>query len=56
MYRSPSGDYGAPNCLMESEGQYMSIELRTDGFTEGPGFRATHIAVFASPEPRKSGK
>ena len=23
----------------------MTIEMRTDGFTEGPGFRATHTAL-----------
>ena len=24
----------------------MTIEMRTDGFTDGPGFRATFFALF----------
>ena len=42
-----TGDYGAPDCVLKSERQYMTIEMFTDGFTEAPGFRATHIATDA---------
>ena len=31
--------------MLQSEGQYMTIEMSTDGFTQAPGFRATHIAI-----------
>ena len=34
-----------PDCNLRSEGQFMTIEMVTDGFTEASGFRATHIAI-----------
>ena len=40
-----AGDYGVPDCILQSEGQYMSIEMYTDSFIQAPGFRATHIAI-----------
>ena len=41
-----SGDYGGrPDCILQSDGRYMTIEIATDGFTGGSGFRATHIAI-----------
>ena len=45
-YNACSGDYNTPDCVLESEGQNMTIEMRTDGFTEGPGFRVTFFALF----------
>ena len=32
----------------------MTLEFETDSFTEGPGFRATHIALFASTATRNN--
>jgi hypothetical protein len=43
-----TGDYGTPDCELQSFGRYMSIHMVTDGFTEAPGFRATMIAVVAN--------
>ena len=43
-----TGDYGTPDCELQSFGRYMSIQMVTDGFTEAPGFRATMIAVVAN--------
>jgi hypothetical protein len=40
-----TGDYGLPDCLLQSEGQNMTIEMFTDGSKQAPGFRATHIAI-----------
>ena len=41
----PIGDYGVPDCILQSEGQYMTIEMYTDSFMQAPGFRATHVAI-----------
>ena len=40
-----TGDYGIPDCVLQSEGQCMTIEMTTDSFTGAPGFRAIHMAT-----------
>ena len=51
-----SGDHGVPNCEFESRGRIMTIEMKTDSFTEAPGFRATHIALFNNPGMEQNSK
>ena len=46
-----TGDYGVPDCVLQSDGQYMTIEMHTDSFMQGPGFRATHIAIDDAKDP-----
>ena len=43
-----TGDYGVPNCELQSQGRNMSIQMITDGFTEAPGFRAEMIAKMGN--------
>ena len=42
---SYSGDYYTPDCELQSEGGYMTIQMKTDSFTEGPGFKATFTSL-----------
>ena len=51
-----TGDYGVPDCVLQSDSQYMTIEMHTDSFMQGPGFRATHIGIDGAKDPGLNSK
>ena len=44
------GDYGETDCELWSPGNYLTIQLSTDGFTESIGFTANYSALPSTTE------